>query len=134
MTQKTFDIEEVKRFWLNESVEAMKVADHLMEKGDYSYSLFFGHLAIEKILKAIYVAKNNKHAPPLHNLVRLAKIAGVELDDYRIDALIRITGYNIESRYPDIKTIFRKKCTLEFTMREMKIIKENFEWIKSRLP
>lgn len=42
MVEEATDMEEVKRFWLNESVEAMKVADHLMGKGDYSYSLFFG--------------------------------------------------------------------------------------------
>lgn len=133
MAKEETDFQEVKKYWLIESEEAIKVADHLMEKGDYSYSLFFGHLAIEKILKALYVVEHKEHAPPLHNLVRLAKVAGLELDEYRLDALIRITSYNIESRYPDIKAAFRKKCTADFTIKEMQKIKENFQWIKSRL-
>jgi HEPN domain-containing protein len=133
MAEIQTDFEEVKRFWLSESEEALNVTDHLMEKGDFSYSLFFGHLAIEKILKAAYVAKHKEHAPLLHNLVRLAKIAGLELDENSTDALIRITSYNIESRYPDIKAAFRKKCTSEFTIKEMKIIKEYHKWIKSQL-
>ena len=78
--------------------------------------------------------KHKIHAPPLHNLVRLAKEARLEPDEHQIDALIRITAYNIEARYPDIKLAFRKKCTSEFTMKEMSIIKEINVWIKSRLP
>ncbi|MEW6003092.1 MAG: hypothetical protein AB1638_10655 [Nitrospirota bacterium] len=29
------------------------MAGHLFEKGDYPYALFFGHLTIEKLLKAL---------------------------------------------------------------------------------
>ena len=64
--QKTID------YWIVESAEALEVAGHLFEKKDYSYALFFGHLSVEKMLKAIYVAKTGEHAPQIHNLVRLA--------------------------------------------------------------
>jgi HEPN domain-containing protein len=40
-------------YWLESAEGDWDVANHLFEKGDYSYSLFFGHLTIEKILKAI---------------------------------------------------------------------------------
>lgn len=83
--QKTVD------YWLEEGDEALKVAEHLFEKKDYSYSLFFGHLAVEKILKAIYVQKNGEHAPQIHNLVRLAQQAGLSLNAEQIDSLNKIT-------------------------------------------
>ena len=134
MTEEKFDSEEIKRYWLTESGEALRVAGHLLEKDDYSYALFFGHLAIEKILKALYVIEHKEHAPLLHNLLRLAREAGLEPDQHQIDALIRITAYNIEARYPDIKSSFRKKCTAEFTMKEMNTIKEIIKWINSQLP
>ena len=51
MEPEGFDVEQVKTYWLTEAQEAIEVADHLVEKGDYSYSLFFGHLAIEKLLE-----------------------------------------------------------------------------------
>ena len=44
-----FNAEQIKTYWLTEAQEALKVADHLIEKKDYSYALFFGHLAIEKL-------------------------------------------------------------------------------------
>ena len=54
MTEKELNINNVKSYWIDEAEEALTVAEHLFEKGDYSSALFFGHLAIEKILKAIY--------------------------------------------------------------------------------
>lgn len=133
MTHEEFDWEKVKAFWLVESEEALRVAEHLMEKADYSYALFFGHLAIEKILKALHAAKLQKHAPPIHNLVRLAKALPIGLDEARLEALITISAFNIEARYPDLKRSFREKCTVEYTETQMMMIKETYAWLKSQL-
>ena len=134
MSKKTLDVENLRDYWLTEAEEALQVADHLMEKEDYSYALFFGHLAIEKLLKALYVASNEKHAPPIHNLIRLARASGLEPDENKSNALIRITAFNIEARYPDLKRAFRQKCTAEFTGTQMLLIKEIFQWVRSLLP
>ena len=134
MESEEFDVERVKTYWLTEAEEALQVADHLVEKTDYSYALFFGHLAIEKVLKALYVAKFQDHAPPIHNLLRLARAAGLELDETQTDALITITAFNIEARYPDVKRAFRQRCTAEYTERQMVVIEELYEWLRSRMP
>ena len=42
--------------------------------------------------------------------------------------------FNIEARYPDMKRAFRKKCTGEFSVREMQLIKEIFQWLTSLFP
>jgi len=127
------NINRLKNFWVNEAEEALRVADHLVEKEDFSYALFFGHLALEKSLKALCVDKLKDHAPPIHNLVRLARIAGIELDEQTESELLAITAFNIESRYPDFKSSFRNKCTREFTTIQMEIIKRNFKWLLSYL-
>ncbi len=134
MDEKELNVEKLKVYWVLEAEEALQVADHLVEKEDYSYALFFGHLAVEKILKSLYVIRRREHAPPVHNLLRLAKAAGLEPDEGRVDSLIRITAFNIEARYPDVKRSFRQKCTAEFAGQQMKIIKEVFQWVKSLLP
>ncbi|MGX9365334.1 HEPN domain-containing protein [Desulfoplanes sp. PS50] len=127
------NIDKLIRFWISEAVEALKVADHLVEKGDFSYALFFGHLALEKMLKALCVKEQRGHAPPIHNLIRLAKIAGIKLDKQAENDFVTITAFNIESRYPDFKNSFRKKCTLQFTTQQMETIKRYFKWLKSQL-
>ncbi len=133
MTEKELDIENIKLYWISEAEEALNVAGHLFETKDYSYALFFGHLALEKMLKALYVNNSKEHAPPIHNLQRLAKLAGLSLDEDKIEKLILISSFNIEARYPDIKRSFREKCTKEFTINQMRIIKEIYKWLKKMI-
>lgn len=130
MKNNEIDINNIKLYWITEAEEAFTVADHLLEKGDYSYALFFGHLAIEKILKGLYVERKQEHAPPIHNLQRLARLAGLNLDESKRDTLILISSFNIEARYPDINRSFRKRCTEEYTRVQMRSIKETFKWLK----
>ncbi|MBI4687713.1 MAG: HEPN domain-containing protein [Nitrospirae bacterium] len=127
------DIQRVKNYWVVEAEDALRVMHHLYEKDDYSYALFFGHLAIEKILKALYVIRNKEHAPYSHNLERLAALSGIELTDDISSQLEKISRYNIESRYPDDKREFRKLCTEEFTKNELSQIEEIFKWLRSML-
>ena len=124
------DTKEIESFWVTEAEEALQVANHLMEKGDYSYALFFGHLAIEKLLKAKYVEKHKDHAPPIHNLLRLAKLAEITIPEDKIDVLIEISAFNIEARYPDIKRAFRKKCNAEYAENKITEIKGVFSWLQ----
>lgn len=133
MDAERFDVARVTTYWITEAEEALEVADHLIDKADYSYALFFGHLAIEKMLKAIYAARFEAHAPPTHNLLKLARDTGVVLDEERTEVLITVTAFNIEARYPDMRRAFRQKCTPEYTQRQIAMIKELFGWLRSHL-
>lgn len=133
MSEEKLDIENIKLYWISEAEEALNVTRHLFETKDYSYALFFGHLALEKMLKALYVNNCKKHAPPIHNLQRLAKLAGLSLDEDKIEKLILISSFNIEARYPDIKRSFRIKCTKKFTIDQIQIIKEIYKWLKEMI-
>ena len=120
-------------YWKTEAEESLEVSRHLFEKNDYSYALFFGHLAVEKIIKAIFVENTNQDVPRSHNLLRLAKAAQIETTDQQKHDLVRITAFNLEARYPDYKRDFRKKCTFEFSEIELQKIQEVFSWLKSML-
>jgi HEPN domain-containing protein len=132
--QPGIDVERVSAFWPTEADEALQVAGHLVEKADYSYALFFGHLAIEKLLKGLHAARVRKHAPRIHNLHRLARSANLEVDQKHADAPITVTAFNLEARYPDIGSRFREKCTPEYTAQQMVSIKELFGWLRSQIP
>ena len=80
-----------------------------------------------------YVDNKREHAPPTHNLQRLARQADLSLDEDRSQSLSLITSFNIEARYPDIKRSFREKCTKEFTLEQMRVIKETFQWLKTMM-
>lgn len=127
------DIQRVKKYWLEEAEDDLRVMHHLFEAGDYSYALFFGHLAVEKILKAVYVVRKGEHAPYSHDLEKLAKQSAIPLTVDQKKILIQITDFNIEARYPDEKKSFRKKCTEDFTRGMLNKIEEVFQWLKSML-
>ena len=71
-----FDVERIISYWLESAEYDLKVAENLFITGIYPYSLFFGHLAIEKLLKTLVVRDSKDHAPHTHSLPLLAsKIA-----------------------------------------------------------
>lgn len=55
MSNDHLDVSRKINFWITSAKNDWKVAGDLFEKQDYSYALFFGHLTLEKILKAYYV-------------------------------------------------------------------------------
>lgn len=73
----------------------------MFASGRYIYVLFCCQQAVEKMLKAIIVARTNDFPPRLHNLLRLAETAGVSLDPEREDLLGELSGYYIQTRYPE---------------------------------
>jgi HEPN domain-containing protein len=62
------------------------------------WSLFMGHLVIEKLLKAYYVQKKDASYPMIHNLLRIAEKTGMELNDERQIFYSTVTSFNIKAR------------------------------------
>lgn len=95
------DVQRVRDYWIVEAEDALRVARHLFEKRDYSYALFFGHLAVEKIVKAVYVTRKGEHSPYIHNLEKLAEISDIPVTEEQKERLERITRFHLDARYPD---------------------------------
>ncbi|MDI6890354.1 MAG: HEPN domain-containing protein [Thermodesulfovibrionales bacterium] len=114
------------QYWLESAEDDWKVANHLFEKGDYPYSLFFGHLTIEKILKAIYVDRYNETPPYTHRLVYLTEKIPLNLTEGQIELFETITDFNMEARYPDEKFSFKRKCTKDFTQKYLTRITKGY--------
>ena len=74
------DVPKQIEYWRTNSDEDFAAAQSPLEKGHLRHSLFFAHLAIEKMLKA-HVTRQTKDVPPRsHNLIRLAKLAHLNPD------------------------------------------------------
>ena len=97
--------------------EASLALKKIEAKVSVGNSLFFGHLTIEKILKAIYVDKLNGNPPYTHRLVNLAEKISLGLTEEQLELLEIITDFNMEARYPDEKFSFKKKCTRNFSKK-----------------
>lgn len=127
------DIDKIVKHWVDTSEEDYLTMLSLFDSKSYGWSLFLGHISIEKLLKAYYVDKYKKHAAFTHNLYRLAELNGFELTDEYADWLDKITSFNLNARYDDYKREFYSLCTTEFTTEWIEKIKIIRSWIKQML-
>jgi HEPN domain-containing protein len=126
--------EEHIKYWLESAQHDLESAESIFDSGRYDWCLFVGHLALEKVLKAIFVDRNDNNMPPkIHNLVRLAELSKIELDDEQKFLLDKINDFNIQTRYPDYKLEFYKRCSAEYTSEYLGKIKEFYGWFRSLL-
>jgi len=126
---------ELMKYWIessDEDYEAMKV---LYNSKKYSWSLFIGHLIIEKLLKGLYAKKNinSPHAPKIHNLILLSQRAELDVPQEIREKIKMINTFNINARYDDFKKEFYNKCTFEYTTEQIKNVEEVQQWLKEQL-
>ncbi len=128
-----FDVNKTIQYWLDGASYDLETGRSLIKSKRFPYALFLGHLAIEKLLKALVVKTTKEHAPFTHSLILLASKLDFEIPESISDKLAEFMEFHIEARYPDEKRDFYRKCTEEFTNQKFNEIKEIFQWLKQRL-
>jgi len=127
------DKEKLIQFWIDSSNDNYKSMLNMFNNGEYMWSLFVGHLAVEKLLKAYYVKVCDKNVPYTHNLYKLAEKSKIKLSETQKDSLQKITLFNIKVRYEDYRKSFYQKCNREFTEENIEIIKEITKLLKQKI-
>jgi len=133
MDENIVNPEEIVQFWIESSNQDYVTMQHLKQSNDFNWALFLGHLVIEKLLKAHYVKKHQKHPLFIHDLLRLAKKTETELTDKQEEWLDEITTFNLNTRYDNYKQEFRTRCTLEYTTQWLKNIETIRLWLINQL-
>jgi HEPN domain-containing protein len=130
MGNMDFDREKIIKYWMDSSDEDFDTMNAMYESKRYSWSMFVGHLMIEKLLKAVYVKANNDLPPYIHNLTRLAEKCNLDLTEEQKLFYVTVTAFNINTRYDDYKMSFQKICTPGFTAKWIEKLKNQRLWIK----
>ncbi|SDF16021.1 HEPN domain-containing protein [Dyadobacter soli] len=129
---ESFDENKTYQHWIETSDRDFETMEHLYKSADYHWSLFIGHIVLEKLLKACVVKSTLAHAPFTHDLVRLAKSTDLEFSDEQLDWMDTITTFNINTRYDSYRQSFYLKCTPDFTSNWITKIKQLRSWIKEK--
>ena len=66
-------------YWFINAHAKLQTAKTLYTQGHYADCLFFCHLMVEMVLKALIVQKKKQHVPRTHHLPYLASISGIQL-------------------------------------------------------
>ena len=124
------DIAKQIAFWRDSAKEDWDVARQLVDNGSTRHGLFFAHLALEKILKAIVCKQSQDLAPRLHNLSRLAELAALALlDTGKMEVIAEMNAFHIEDRYPESLT---KPPTREEALNYMAGAEGVFQWLMNQ--
>lgn len=124
------DVQKQISYWRESAIEDLAVANELLDKERIRYALFFAHLCVEKMLKALVCKHTRDLAPKMHNLVRLAGAANISMDESAQDFLAELNAYNIEGRYPEGLT---PPPTRDEAAAMLQRTSEFMEWLQPQL-
>lgn len=117
-------------YWRRSGDQNWKTAQYLFDGKRYDAALFFTHLAIEKLLKGLVKKQTRKSPPFIHDLPKLAHIAGLTVGQKELQQLQIISTFHIAGRYDTEKFDFYKKCTKSYTIKQLTQCKEVIVWLK----
>jgi len=127
------DVDSIILYWRASSDLNYGTMQNLMKSGEYPWALFMGHLVIEKLIKALYVKKLQKHPLLSHDLLRLFEKIDISLPSNYDEWLDKITTFNLNARYDDYKLSFHKLCTIDFTNEWITKIEILRQWLINQL-
>jgi len=105
-----FEVSKTIAYWREGADYDLDTARSLLQAGKYPYALFFGHLSLEKILKALFVKQNQKHAPYTHSLPLIASKLRLKLPQKTAKKLARFMEFYFEARYPEEQREFYRSA------------------------
>ena len=120
------------KFCFDSSRDKIKTAKVLLNTKRYADCLFFCHLALEMIVKGIYIRKRRELFPIIHDISRIVELAGVELTDLELKELSIINEFNIRARYDDYKRSFYRKATRLYTIEYFNKTLKFIKWFKKQ--
>ena len=122
------------KVWLSMSLEDLEVGELTFSKGKYMHSVFMCQQAIEKAMKAVYVHFYDTVPPRKHDLLSLAKDAGIYNELKRSEwkqTLARLSSMYILSRYPDSENSFN--FNKDKVKEILSITNEVISWLKTKM-
>lgn len=123
------DLEKIIHAWIEGSERDWLACQHLYDSKDYPQCLFWGHLVLEKILKAIVVKVTENQSPFSHDPVFPASKGHVYMDEEKRNLLNEVNTFNQFGRYDSEIVDFMKKCDPEYAEKYFNVIKNLYKWL-----
>lgn len=121
-------------YWVDTAKKDWRAVQNMYQSKDYLHALFFAHLVLEKLCKALWVKNNAGNTPPkIHNLVKLLNESGVQYSDEQLDFINIMNTFQLEGRYPDYTQRLYKTYKSKNTGEILKHVKQFIQWLRSKL-
>ena len=122
-------------YWRNTAEEDWITVGALLDTGRYLHALFWAHLVLEKLAKALWVKNNESNTPPkIHNLITILRQANVDLGDETMNFIGKYNDFQLSSRYPDYLNKMYKIATKKYAEKNLQTVKEIRQCLLKMLP
>lgn len=130
------DRKDLVQAWLDQVHEDISAAECLLQGGHGLYVAFFCHQALEKVLKAYYLATHDDDPPYIHSHGRLLDICGLtdELPPENLRFIDFMVPMYIKARHPQQKLVAARLLDKETCLYIIDKTKELTQWIEEHLP
>lgn len=126
----TINIEKQIEYWKSGADNDLDTAEILIQNKKFVQGLFFCHLCIEKITKALVVKATLQIPPKSHDIFYLADKASINLPE-EMQLIIQILmKYQLEGRYPEY---YPTTPSPDSTIKYYKDTKNLLKWLKTKL-
>lgn len=126
----TFNLEKQIEYWKSGADNDLETANILIQNTKIIQGLFFCHLSIEKILKAIFVKVNVQIPPKSHDIFYLADKADIVMPEEQMLIAQILMKYQLEGRYPEY---YPKPPTYDLATKYFIETQNLLEWLKKKL-
>jgi HEPN domain-containing protein len=126
-------MDDLSQQWAERAQYDLDTADAMFKAGRYLYVLFCCQQAVEKALKAVIVRKTGELPPRIHNLLRLAEVAGMKSSPEQGRFLGELSGYYIQTRYPEEIRATGAAITKELAQGTLGRTEQMVKWVLSML-
>ena len=90
------------RDWFDGALVDLEEARSALANGRHNWALFAAHQAVEKALKAAYMALKRMRPPRTYDLARLLNQLNLELPQELRTGVSELSPYYVTARYPNV--------------------------------
>ena len=119
--------------WAEQARYDLDTAQAMLDSGRLLYVLFCCQQADEKMLKGVIAKRTNEFPPRLHNLMRLAEHAGLEIEEEQLSFLGKVSSYYIQTRYPEEIETLSREVSGEMAREVLSKTEATIEWLSSMI-
>lgn len=115
--------------WIRQARHDLAAAEAVLGIGIYDNSAFLAQQAVEKMLKAVFIAWKGYDAPRTHSLTHLAQELGAP--ETVLHLTQRLSPDYVATRYPDVSELPPcEEYTEEDARKRLEWAKQVFTWLE----
>ena len=119
--------------WIERAHYDISAAKAMLDSRHYLYVAFCCQQSIEKMLKAVITKRTNEFPPRIHNLVRLAETASLELTEEQSIFLSELSAFYIKTRYPEEIERLSAQMNFRFAKKIYEETQRIYQWLSTLL-